>query len=174
MLAFLRRPLRSAAKVTFCFNFAQVKASDSGAFSWQEPQKIILVFDGPIKSFFYNFFWVWKKVCTYLPLNLQAVPWAINRKVVQWMVILPLWKGVLKHAENDSCSGHTRGRNHMSAHGLAALGSLLVQMSWPGTTANTQVLGFFFRFLVVVIAVVDTVLLFLLALISVDDVVGFF
>ena len=35
-------------------------------------------------------------------------------------------------------------------------------------------LGFFFRFLVVVVAVVDTVLLFLLALISVDDVVGFF
>ena len=36
-------------------------------------------------------------------------------------------------------------------------------------------LGFFFRFLVVVvIAVVDTVFLFLLALISVDDVVGFF
>ena len=74
MLAFLRRPLRSAAKVTFCFNFAQVKASDSGAFSWQEPQKIILVFDRPIKSFFLITFLSLEKVCTYLPLNLQAVP----------------------------------------------------------------------------------------------------
>ena len=81
MLAFLRRPLRSAGKVTFCFNFAQVKASDSGAFSWQEPQKSFTFLTGHSKAWFLNFFWVWKKyVHMYLFLNLQAFPRAINRK----------------------------------------------------------------------------------------------